>query len=166
MALRMVVQEPDEVSKPKHNMSGRASIPIAWQKVFGQNSKSGGEGLPILTIPFNPDEGINVTQELAEQLDTNPLYLKIVYDDGVEYAPRINIIDEELLTLAAATAANRLGENYSEVHVYKLYGQIEKFENALDGAFWMFGVAMESTESGQERRLFLIPNVQDINLML
>lgn len=163
MTLRMVVQKPDEVSKHKHNMSGRASIPIAWQKIFGQNSKSNGEGLPILTIPFNPDEGINVTAQLEDQLNT-ALYLKIVYEEGyyenvpVEYAPRINVIDEELLTLAAATAANKLGENYSEVHVYKLYGQIEKVENSVDGAFWMYGSAKETTEFGQERRLFLIPN--------
>ena len=158
MALGMVVQEPDGVSKPKHNMSGRASIPIAWQKVFGQNSKSGGEGLPILTIPFNSDEGINVTPELGDQLGT-AICLKIVFDDGeVEYAPRINVTDEELRTQAVTMAENILGENYSEIYIYDLYGKVEKGENALDGSFWIFGVAMESTGSGQKRRLFLIPN--------
>ena len=144
-------------------MSGRASIPIAWQKIFGQNSKSNGEGLPILTIPFNPDEGINVTAQLEDQLNT-ALYLKIVYEEGyyenvpVEYAPRINVIDEELLTQAATVAANILGENYSEIEINDLYGRVEKGENGLDGAFWMYGSAKETTGSGEKYRMFLIPN--------
>lgn len=46
MGLLGVVQQEEETPKSAHNMSGRTSIPIAWQKVFGQNSKSSGEGIP------------------------------------------------------------------------------------------------------------------------
>lgn len=135
---------------------GRADIFSAGFLITAPGGHGTEYGVKIPTIS-GPEEAMGfVDARIAEGSD----YIKIIYDDGTSWGPKINTISWETMK-AVVDAAHKRGK-LAVVHAVTLREALEALKAGADGLAHIFADEMPDkkfTKAVLERRAFVIPTL-------